>query len=98
MNMFQPRRNEYSQAKVFHHPDRIAQLKSGDFNVIPVSVELDVTNVCPHTCFYCYEFIWKDNGLNWGLHKSSDFTRLERATELLHEMGDAGVKAIEYCG
>jgi MoaA/NifB/PqqE/SkfB family radical SAM enzyme len=97
--VFEQRRNEYVQTKVFHHPDRLDHILNEDFlRVVPVSVELDVTNVCPHKCFYCYEFVRDDLGLNWGMHRPGQETDFTRASELLHEMAAAGVKAIEYCG
>jgi len=97
--MHQPRRNEYSQTKVFHHFDRLEHLRRGEYaRVVPVSAELDVTNACPHRCFYCYQFISKSIGLNWALHNPQEVTDFSRASELLHEMAEAGVRAIEYCG
>lgn len=97
--MFEQRRNEYNQLKVFNHPDRVQNLLSGEFEkVVPVSVELDVTNVCPHACFYCYEFITHEIGLNWELHRPGQTTHFEHASHLLAEMAKCGVKAIEYCG
>lgn len=97
--MYQRRKNEYSQMKVFHHFDRLAQIRHGEFlEVVPVSVELDVTNYCPHRCFYCYEYNSQDLGLNWVLHKPGETTHFSRACELLYEMAEAGVKAVEYCG
>jgi len=97
--IYQDRRLEYGQCKVFHHPDRLELIRNEDYlKVVPVSVELDVTNRCPHHCSYCYQYISKDIGLNWEMHNPEDETDFEHASRLLHTMGAAGVKAVEYCG
>jgi molybdenum cofactor biosynthesis enzyme MoaA len=97
--LFEERRLEYGQCKVFHHFDRLELLRNGDFlEVVPISVELDVTNRCPHRCFYCYQFVARDLGLDWGMHRSEDELDFDHAVQLLHTMGAAGVKAVEYCG
>jgi molybdenum cofactor biosynthesis enzyme MoaA len=97
--MFQRRRSEYGQTKVFHHFDRLEKIRRGEYlDVVPVSIELDVTNYCPHQCFYCYEYNSAELGLNWALHRSKDVTHFDRASELLFECAEAGVKAVEYCG
>jgi len=97
--IFENRRREYAQCKVFHHFDRLEHILQGDYlKVVPISVELDVTNKCQHRCFYCYQFISNEIGLDWGMHNSEDETDFDHACRLLHEMGVAGVKAVEYCG
>jgi len=96
---YENRRLEYGQCKVFHHFDHMEKIRNGDFlNLVPISVELDVTNKCVHRCFYCYQFVADDLGLNWELHRSDEEINFEYACKLLWEMGSAGVKAVEFCG
>lgn len=97
--VYESRRLEYGQCKVFHHYDRMEKIRSGDFlNIVPISVELDVTNKCPHRCIYCYQFVSKDLGLDWEMHRSKDETNFEYVCELLRELSTAGVRAVEFCG
>ena len=39
--------------KVFYHPDRVAELKSGG-RPFPVTIEMDLTNNCNHRCSFCF--------------------------------------------
>lgn len=98
-SLFEQRGREYSQSKLFHHPDRLEHLLLGHYQeIVPVSVELDVTNWCPHRCWYCYQFIWRQLGLNWEAHRPQDQIDFPRASVLVKEMADEGVKAIQFCG
>lgn len=80
--------------KVLRHSDKIAAMLAGDV-VYPVSVELDVSNTCPHDCPFCSFGTSKSQGYrqqNWVQLNTS------RAVRLMDELADVGVKSITFTG
>lgn len=75
--------------KVLSHPERYAEwYKSGDTSA-PVSVKLDLTNVCCHNCPGC---------IDGALHRSKDKLDFDRLAQLLAEFKSIGVKGISITG
>jgi len=76
--------------KVLNHPDKFNQwYKNGD-TAGPVTVKIDLTNVCNHDCPGCidYELIHNDNNsLNYSLFNN-----------MLDAMTACGIKGINYTG
>ncbi len=76
--------------KVLYHPEKIKEwMDSGD-TTAPVTVKIDLTNVCNHDCPGCIdaELIANDN----------NELSLEVLKELLLDMKKIGVKGINYTG
>lgn len=62
----------------------------------PVSIVMDTTNkICPQNCWYCYITQYSPDRPLFDSNKELPF---DRACEVVSEMAEAGVKAIEFCG
>ena len=76
--------------KVLNHPEKYAEWYSEGDTTGPITVKIDLTNVCNHDCPGCidYELIHNDNNsLNINLFE-----------ELLDSLKKCGVKGINYTG
>ena len=76
--------------KVLNHPKRYQEWYNNGDTIGPVTVKIDLTNVCNHDCPGCidYELIHNDNNsLNFNLFE-----------DLLNSLKDCGVKGINYTG
>ena len=76
--------------KILYHPDRMQEWMLSADTTAPITVKIDLTNVCNHDCPGCIdaELIANDNNeLNLDLLK-----------DLLVDMKSLGVKAINYTG
>jgi len=76
--------------KVLHHPQRYAEWYSSGDTTAPVTVKIDLTNVCNHDCPGCIDHDLIDNDNN---HLSYDIFET-----LLPDLKAAGVKGINYTG
>lgn len=75
--------------KMFLHGDRLADGLAGKMPV-PVTVELDVTNLCNHACPGCnYSYLVN-------IDKSS--IPFDLAKAVIQELGEIGVKALTFSG
>jgi len=88
--------NPYSNAKIFHHIDRIVKIKQDEVPC-PVHVNLVVSDVCNFNCCFC-AYRMKDYPSNELFGKGTRLMPSERAEELLWEMKEAGVKAVQFTG
>ena len=76
--------------KILHHPDKLSEwYYSGDTSS-PITVKVDLTNVCNHTCPGCI-----DHDLIADNNNSLSF---ELICSLLDEFRDLGIKAVNYTG
>ncbi len=76
-------------AKIFQHLDRLAQWKAGG-SPAPVTVELDLTNICNHACPGC--------SFSYLVNKSKDSLPLELAKQVIADVAKMGVKAVTFSG
>jgi len=76
--------------KVLHHPEKISEWYNTGDTAAPVTVKIDLTNVCNHNCPGCidYELIANDNN-------SLDLNRL---CGVLDDFKELDVKAVNYTG
>ena len=76
--------------KVLYHPDRFSEWQETGDCTAPVTIKIDLTNVCNHDCPGCIDFdlIVNDNNQ----------LKLEVFEELLPELNDMGVKGVNYTG
>jgi radical SAM protein with 4Fe4S-binding SPASM domain len=75
--------------KLLKHNDRIEQMLAGEV-VYPISVEIDLANICNHGCPWC-----SFNGF-----RQENWVKLPtgRGLELLWELAAVGVKSITFTG
>src|SRR6185436_2780554 len=84
----------FSPLKLLNHRAKIEAMLGGGF-VYPVSVELDLSNTCPHDCFFCSFGTSASHGYrqqNWVQFPT------ERALSLLEELAACGVRAVTFTG
>ncbi len=76
--------------KVLHHPDRIAEWHTSGDTSAPVTVKIDLTNVCNHNCPGCIDadLIANDN----------NELSYDAVVTLLDDLKSLGVKGINYTG
>ena len=75
--------------KMYLHADRIAAWQAGVLPY-PVTVELDVTNLCNHACPGCnYSYL---------VNIKKDSISFDLAQTVIKELGSLGVKAITFSG
>ena len=76
--------------KILYHPKRVAEWMEKDDTTAPITVKIDLTNVCNHNCPGCIdaELIANDN----------NELPLELLKQLLQDLKSIGVKGINYTG
>jgi len=75
--------------KLFFHPERILKIKNGE-RPFPLTVEIDLTDVCNHRCVFC--FTPKDD-------KDGKRTlKTDRVLKLLDELWEMGTRGISFTG
>jgi len=79
--------NPFSTHKLLAHPDRLHQWKAEGW-VAPISVGIDVTNICNHRCPQC-------NGADFADKTTIGLDSLER---IFRQLSEAGVKAVSLGG
>ena len=74
--------------KVLYNPDRFSEWQETGDCTAPVTIKVDLTNVCNHDCPGCidYDLIVNDNNQ----------LKLELFKELLPELNAMGVKGVNY--
>src|SRR3972149_510761 len=80
--------------KLLLHRDRVEASLRGEL-VYPISVELDLSNKCPHDCPFCSFGTSASQGYrqqNWDVFPES------RIFTLLHELKDCGVESLTFTG
>lgn len=97
--------NPYADTKILHYMDRMVSLSRGVIPA-PVHVHFIISDKCNQNCAWC---AYRDEGQSSELfveHKSNGtrnenpdrYIPFEKAVELLSELADLGVKAIEFTG
>jgi len=76
--------------KVFYHPERFDEWNSSGDTSAPITVKIDLTNVCNHNCPGCIDFDLIENDNNQ--------LKLETIEQLLPNLKKMGVKGINYTG
>lgn len=84
----------FQPLKLLRHSDRVEASLRGDV-VFPISVELDLSNVCPHDCPFC----------SFGTSASGGYRQQHwvtfpypRVLDLLTELRDCGVQSVTFTG
>jgi radical SAM protein with 4Fe4S-binding SPASM domain len=75
--------------KLLRHSEKVQQMLAGE-RVYPISVEIDLSNICNHSCPWC-----SFNGFRQENWKSWDGARM---LSLLGELAAVGVKSITFTG
>lgn len=84
----------FTPMKLLRHSDKIAAMLKGDITY-PISVEIDLSNVCPHDCPFCSFGTSESHGYrqqNWVTFP------VPRIFTLLDELADCGVKSVTFTG
>lgn len=84
----------FQPLKLLRHASRVEASLRGDV-VYPISVEIDVSNVCPHDCPFCSFGTSTSQGYrqqNWVTFPTP------RMLTLLEEMAECGVKSVTFTG
>jgi radical SAM protein with 4Fe4S-binding SPASM domain len=79
----------FTPFKLLRHSDRVEKMLAGE-TVYPVSVEIDLANVCNHKCPWCSYNGFRQE--NWVQFPDS------RILSLIDELADVGVKSITFTG
>jgi MoaA/NifB/PqqE/SkfB family radical SAM enzyme len=77
----------FSQDKIFVHGDRVKEYLKDSVTKAPVTMEIDITNVCNNSCPGCAGF--KDDGITM----DKDF-----AKSLITQISDLGVRGLTFTG
>lgn len=80
---------QFSSDKILKHLDRVKAWLNGE-NPFPITVELDVTNVCNHRCPECVGRYFQD--------KSYDALPLKLARDILKQLARAQVRGLIFTG
>ena len=80
---------QFKGDKIFQHLDRLAQWQRGE-KPVPVTVEIDSTNLCNLKCYYC----------SFGEYIKNDRVSLNREDMLrvIGEMAGLGVRGLTFTG
>lgn len=84
----------FQPLKLLRHSDRIEAMLRDEL-VYPISVEMDLSNTCPHDCPFCSFGTSKSQGYrqqNWVQFSTP------RAIALLDELKECGVKSVTFTG
>ena len=95
----------YSSIKIFHHIDRLKQLKNKE-HPVPISFRLAISDLCNQNCHFCTFRL--ENTLNT-LFSETDkngkvtynpkrFLDREKCPEVVKDAKEMGVKSIEFTG
>lgn len=83
----------FGYGKILHHLDILYEMKHCPFNVVPVTLEMHLTNKCSHNCLFC---MYKKEV------RESDICMAEIpfniAKSIISDSACMGVKAITYSG
>ncbi len=79
----------FTADKLFAHADRVATWQRGELPA-PVTVELDLTNLCNHACPGCT--------FSYLVNVSKDSIPLDVAERIIDQLAAIGVKAVTFSG
>ena len=80
---------QFSSDKILKHLDRVNSWLSGE-NSPPVTVELDMTNICNHRCPECSGWYFQN--------RNSDLLDLDLAKDIISQLSKAGVRGLIFTG
>lgn len=84
----------FQPLKLLRHAPKVEAMLRGDL-VYPISVELDLSNVCPHDCPFCSFGTSSSNGYRQQNWQTFPFPRILR---LIDELVDCGVQSVTFTG
>ena len=89
------RKDYYSPLKVFHHQDRLQQMKQGKVPY-PIHVQIVPTNRCNHNCEFC---AYRNSGYSSNERfNDADQIPIDKLMEIVDSCAEMGVRAIELTG
>lgn len=80
---------QFSSDKILKHLDRVNAWLKGE-NPAPITVELDMTNLCNHRCPECSGWYFQN--------RNSDFLSLDLASDIVRQIAKAGVRGLIFTG
>ena len=97
--------SEYSSLKVFHHQDKLQQLREGK-QIIPAQVQIFISDLCNENCSFCAfrnpdYFTSQLFPIEVGGRKNYNPMRMipyRKILEILDDCKEMGVKALQYSG
>lgn len=99
--------NPYSPLKIFHHVDRLEQLKQGK-QIIPTQLQLIISDLCNHDCNFC-AYRWsgytsnvlftKDAELaSFGHNNPKRWIPRSKVFEILDDCVEMGIPSVQFTG
>ena len=99
--------SEYSENKIFHHPDSIAALKQGK-QPVPIHLQLIISDLCNQDCSFCsYRmsdymnnelFSLKDGKTGKVNNNPNRMISKDKCFEIIDDCKSLGIKAVEISG
>jgi len=80
---------QFSSDKILKHIDRVDAWLKGE-NPYPVTVEIDMTNICNHRCPECSGWYFQDKG--------HDSLPLDLAMDTIRQIAKAGIRGLIFTG
>jgi MoaA/NifB/PqqE/SkfB family radical SAM enzyme len=80
---------QFSSDKILKHLDRVNAWLQGE-NPAPITVELDMTNLCNHKCLECSGWYFQN--------RNGDSLSRERAESIIRQLAQAKVRGIIFTG
>ncbi len=80
---------QFSSDKILKHIDRVNSWLKGE-NPAPITVELDMTNICNHKCPECSGWYFQD--------RNRDFLNNDLAESIIRQLAKARVKGLIFTG
>lgn len=88
MDLQKEMENNFFRYKILTYPEIISKLLN-DRDVNPINLEINLTNICNHSCIWCtYDY----------LHKSTESLNFENVVNLLRDARKMGVESITWTG
>ena len=99
--------NPYSSLKVFHHQEKLDQLKRGQ-QIVPTQMQLIISDLCNQDCSFCAyrmsgytasELFTKDTELAVvGTNNPKRQLTKSKVFEILDDCAEMGIKAVQFTG
>jgi len=80
---------QFSSDKILKHLDRVNEWLGGG-NPSPITVELDMTNICNHRCPECSGWYFKDRG--------NDYLSKRLAKDIVEQLAKAKIRGLIFTG
>ncbi len=84
----------FNAFKILRYGDRVEAMQRGE-KTAPVSVEIDLSNTCPHDCPFCSFGTSESQG-----YRQQNWVQMDtpRGLRLLEELAEVGVKSVTFTG